>query len=470
MIAVMAVAVAAFACSERDPETGRYGAIVVDPTITRAGELDFDAGDAIGLTVVKQSAGDAHVANAEMTYDGALFRGDGLLWYYEINDRATLRAYYPYDSAGEPSSFTVRTDQSGDGYTLSDFMTSVKTGVLPSADAVDMVFGHRLTKLNIVVADRSVSDVVGVSVSGVVLTADVDVAAQSAAAAADAQPGDIEAHTVTAGSAYCAVIVPQSAAPTFTVRLADGSVRSTTMRSAEFAAGRQYTATLTVTDEDVDIAISGRIEGWGENTDLVPDTGVAGDKTSGAANTVSWGGADYPVAELADGRTWMVANLRYVPAGGTVSSEPGDGTGVWYPCDTELQAVSEESFVAAHGYVYDAAAAAGGSLAAGDSAVRGICPDGWHLPARSEFEALAGAYADAAALTASPFGFTGSGYINAVGKYAATLSGASVDSFWSSTYSEADGVYCFKIQGGTMYGGGWQNVGCGAAVRCVMDE
>ncbi|MDE5637785.1 MAG: fimbrillin family protein, partial [Alistipes sp.] len=241
MIAVAAVAVAAFACSEDSSgnDTGRF--IAVSPTITRAAELDFEAGDRIGLTVVKNGAEAPYAANAEMTYDGRLFIGRELLWYYEINDEATLRAYYPYAAEAEPSTFAVRSDQRGDGYTLSDFMTSVRTGVRPSSDAVDMVFAHRLSKLNIAVANDSVAEVVEIVVSGAVLSADVDIASQSVVAG-DGAVGDITAHEVSAGAAYCAVIVPQTAALTVTALLSDGSQRRCTMRPAEFAGGRQYTA------------------------------------------------------------------------------------------------------------------------------------------------------------------------------------------------------------------------------------
>ena len=212
LFAATAVAVAAFACSEGPSANIAGRRITVSPTITRAAELDFETGDRIGLTVVKNGAEAPYAANAEMTYDGRLFVGRELIWYYEINDEASVRAYYPYAADAEPSTFAVRSDQRGDGYTLSDFMTSVRTGVKPSTAAVDMVFAHRLSKLNIAVANDSVAEVVEIVVSGAVLSADVDIASQSVVAGDDAVVGDITAHEVSAGAAYCAVIVPQTAA------------------------------------------------------------------------------------------------------------------------------------------------------------------------------------------------------------------------------------------------------------------
>lgn len=472
MIAVAAVSVAAFACSEDSSANFAGRRITVAPTITRASELDFETGDRIGLTVVKNGAAAPYAANAEMTYDGRLFVGQELVWYYEINDEATVRAYYPYAADAEPSTFVVKSDQRGAGYTQSDFMTSVKAGVRPSAEAVDMVFVHRLSKLNVTVANGSVAEVVGIVVAGVVLSADVDVAMQSATASAGAAVGEITAHEVSAGKKYCAVVVPQTAALTVTAHLSDGSQRRCVMREAEFVGGRQYTASLAVSDVDMDISLSGSIEGWGENTDLVPDDGTSsGDEPADPA-VVAWGGADYPIAGLADGRVWMTANMAYLPDGAAASSDPSDGSGVWYPCDETAAAKTDPEFVALHGYLYDAAAAMGGTIAANAAGVRGICPEGWHLPTREEFDALAAAYPDGEALAAA-FGFVGSGYINGAHAYK-TNAGVLSDMFlWSSTGSSAEGVYCFRLQcpasGAITCGGAVQSAQCGAAVRCVKD-
>lgn len=473
LFAATAVAVAAFACSEGPSANIAGRRITVSPTITRAAELDFETGDRIGLTVVKTGVAAPYVANAEMTYDGRLFVGRELIWYYEINDEASVRAYYPYAADAEPSTFVVQSDQRGDGYTRSDFMTSVRTGVKPSTAAVDMVFAHKLSKLNVAVANDSAAEVVEITVSGSVLSADVDVAAQSVAVSEGAASGDITAHEVSAGAEYCAVVVPQSAALTVTARLSDGSQRRCTMQQAEFVSGRQYTASLAVSDVDMDVVLSGSIEGWGDNTDLVPDGGSSSGDGNGTPDVVSWGGADYPVAELADGRVWMTANMAYLPDGAAASSVPSDGSGLWYPCDENGAAATDESFVAIHGYLYDAATAMGGAIAARSDGIRGICPDGWHLPTREEFDALVAAYSDSDAL-ASDLGFVGSGYINAAGNYKTGTSGELADMFlWSSTGGAAGDAYCFKLQrsaaGAMTCGVAAQSAGCGAAVRCIED-
>src|SRR5699024_634840 len=62
-------------------------------------------------------------------------------------------AYYPYReefTAGSSFTFTVQSDQSaGRNYTNSDLMSAVRQNVAPTADAVELTFSHRLTRLDI---------------------------------------------------------------------------------------------------------------------------------------------------------------------------------------------------------------------------------------------------------------------------------------------------------------------------------
>lgn len=66
---------------------------------------------------------------------------------------ADFYAYYPYReefTAGSSFTFTVQSDQSaGRNYTNSDLMSAVRQNVAPTADAVELTFSHRLTRLDI---------------------------------------------------------------------------------------------------------------------------------------------------------------------------------------------------------------------------------------------------------------------------------------------------------------------------------
>lgn len=494
-LTVAAVAIAAAAACSKRSVTDEIHAIVIDPTVTRASELSFDNGDRIGLTVIKSGDQTPYLSNALLTCNGSMFVGSGVEWYADRTKNAAFRAYYPYDANGEPTAFTVQTDQRGNGYTLSDFMSSSKMDVAPTAGAVAMIFRHQLAKINIYIKNNTQAFITETGIASCALTANVSVAAGSATACETSQKAAVVAHETTPQEKYNAIIAPQTAALTFYVKLDDGSLmRSVAMNSAEYAGGKQFTARLTINDDRLDVTLSGEIEGWGDNTDLTPDNSTAGgdtpgpgdDQNSGDDNTggvggkddpgssgddntggsVSWGGVDYPTVTLADGSTWMACNLRYVPAGKSVSADPSDGRGVWYPCNESKQPSADESFIAEHGYLYSAEAAHGGSVRDGEAAVRGICPEGWHLPTEAEFKALKAAYPKTDDLQASVFGVVFGGCINATGNYFVNDNQKEMH-LWGSTVR--DGETCCLLIDTKEYSIKYRT-SFGASVRCVKDN
>ena len=116
--------------------------------------------------------------------------------------------------------------------------------------------------------------------------------------------------------------------------------------------------------------------------------------------TLSYGGVEYNIVKMKDGRTWMADNLRYIPEGMTVSaSDFSANTGIWYPVvtkgDKDVEASTGESVIAAQGYFYSPAVAFANSsltwaLNVDQTANQGICPDGWHIPTNAEIIALVG--------------------------------------------------------------------------------
>ncbi len=115
------------------------------------------------------------------------------------------------------------------------------------------------------------------------------------------------------------------------------------------------------------------------------------------APSLNYGGVDYRVVYMPDGKYWMVDNLRYVPDGMTVSSDPSDGSGLWYPYSvdgTVATALTDDESVAKYGYLYGCATAFGVEVTEENyknlEGVQGICPEGWHIPTRSEWFALCG--------------------------------------------------------------------------------
>ena len=193
-LAVAAMAVTTFAaCSKNYHLSDGEHAIVIDPTVSRASELSFDSGDRIGVTIVKSGESTPYITNTPFTSNGSVFSAGGTVWYAG-SQSATIRAYYPYSSAGEPATFTVQTDQRGSGYTQSDFMTALKSGVYPSSASVPMIFSHRMVKMNIEVTNESSASISEVGILSCGITASVDLAAERVQSYASTAKADIKAH------------------------------------------------------------------------------------------------------------------------------------------------------------------------------------------------------------------------------------------------------------------------------------
>lgn len=140
------LAAAFLASCQQEEENGVVSSVdrvTITPIITRATEVNFENQDQIGLSITKED-GTEYAKNELMTFNDGAFTGS-LKWYPEGADKSSFVAYYPYTSAGVPTSFTVHADQS-DKYGISDFMAASKSEVLPSANSISMVFKHMLTK------------------------------------------------------------------------------------------------------------------------------------------------------------------------------------------------------------------------------------------------------------------------------------------------------------------------------------
>ncbi len=83
--------------------------VKISPVITKVTDTNFETGDRIGLTITTENS--TYAENKPLTYDGTLFKGE-LKWYSEALESSTLTAYYPYNEAAVPSTFSVLSDQS----------------------------------------------------------------------------------------------------------------------------------------------------------------------------------------------------------------------------------------------------------------------------------------------------------------------------------------------------------------------
>ena len=435
----LAVPIAA-GCAESEKGTL---CVKIAPAIrTRVTGLHFDTGDRIGLTISKGSA--LYAENVPMTYDGTAFTASGLSWYNDLNEKSVLTAYYPYAEGGRPDEFTVSSDQT-QGNGPSDLLAAVKTDVTPVSAPVGMIFYHVMSQLTIVVSNSSSAVVTGVSVGGLVPTAEIDYSMPKAAAKSGVAAAEVKACEVKPGATYRAILVPQQAALTVTVTTDDGRSHTKTLSSAQLESGRRYDMSVLVTNEEIQISLSGDIGDWEDGGSL---DGSGGGDDGDDSQTLSYGGVTYRTTTVGE-TVWMAENLRYVPDEALLTK------GIWYPDGNE-----DAEYVREHGMLYSFTVALGGAQVVSGAPVRGICPEGWHVPYIDELQTLA----------AGPdCGFTLAGMWNSVSKN--YVSSAKSGYLMSATTDDGGSSYSallFYASGGNPSPSSLP-AGNGVSLRCVKD-
>ena len=435
----LAVLIAA-GCAESEKGTL---CVKIAPAIrTRVTGLHFDTGDRIGLTISKGSA--PYAENVPMTYDGTAFTASGLSWYNDLNEKSVLTAYYPYAEGGRPDEFTVSSDQT-QGNGPSDLLAAVKTDVTPVSAPVGMIFYHVMSQLTIVVSNSSSAVVTGVSVGGLVPTAEIDYSMPKAAAKSGVAAAEVKACEVKPGATYRAILAPQQAALTVTVTTDDGRSHTKTLSSAQLESGRRYDMSVLVTNEEIQISLSGDIGDWEDGGSL---DGSGGGDDGDDSQTLSYGGVTYRTTTVGE-MVWMAENLRYVPDEALLTK------GIWYPDGNE-----DAEYVREHGMLYSFNVALGGAQVVSGAPVRGICPEGWHVPYIDELQTLA----------AGPdCGFTLAGMWNSVSKN--YVSSAKSGYLMSATTDDGGSSYSallFYASGGNPSPSSLP-AGNGVSLRCVKD-
>ncbi len=405
-LAVLAIA----ACKKPDNivQTGP-SKVQIEPVITRATEVNFESGDKIGVTMTKVNGTGNHAANTPLTFDGSVFTGD-LLWYADAYSEADVYAYYPYDEDGTPAKFSVETDQTA-GIGNSDLMAASKKGVFPSKNAIAMVFKHQMTKIVIKIDNQTGEEISAVLLKNSIPAATVDIAAMTAVPDASAAAADIKAWPKTAGSEYNAIIVPQTVALNLIVEL-QSTKMSQPLASMELKQGGQYTVDVRILSDGMKVTASGEIENWTDEGNI--DIEGEGDVEDKPVEFVegegffTYDGITYKTVALADGNTWMAENLRFVPSGKTVSSDPLEDAGIWYPA-ANAEKTADPALAETLGLLYDAATAFGVDAITEENAAslegtQGICPPGWHVPTAAELIGLVGHCSNSALVnTAAPY-------------------------------------------------------------------
>ena len=395
---IAAASLALFAGCQKAIETETAPALVkLSPVITKATDVDFENGDKVGLSIVKNATegNTTYAENQPLTYSDNVFSGT-LEWYAEALTPSTLTAYYPYSSEGTPTTFSVSTDQTA-GLSSSDFIAGVKTGVSPSVNSIVLPFKHLLTKITLNIDNQSGANISDVELDGSKTTAAIDLENMTATAAEESASAAIKAHEVTANTLFNAIVVPQTVAFALTVTTSTGVELKQTLASTALKQGGNYTINVKVLPSDIKVTISGSIENWN-------DEGVIGQETPSYTDFAEYDGyfiyknEKYTTVTLSDGTTWMSQPMRYVPDGYTVSTDPtATDAHIWAPytiVSSTATPSTESSLVESNGYLYDFSAIFGTDITVDNAASfegkQGICPTGWHVPTRAEFINLCG--------------------------------------------------------------------------------
>ena len=169
---------------------------------------------------------------------------------------------------------------------------------------------------------------------------------------------------------------------------------------------------------------------------------------------------EYTVAKLFDGNIWMTKNLNlagdtalYSDTSNVPDGYPSSGNNPYYTLpSSSTSGFSDDSTAYVYNsnsttcgnnspcysyYSYPAVTAGTNPNTDGVNATSDICPAGWRLPTKSEYETLLGTYDTPAKLTASPFlGVYGGRYTDSIFK-----DGGTYGCYWSSTASGSTTVY-----------------------------
>ena len=390
-IALAALALAA--CQQTVEPQVVPGKVQVEPVITKATEVNFETGDQIGLTITKVNAAEKHADNALLAFDGSVFTGE-LMWYNDANSESDVYAYYPYDAEGTPSTYEAVADQTA-GTSSADFMAAAKSGVLPSPNAITMVFKHLMTKIVVNIENQSGASVDAVELTGTPASAAVNVAELTVTPAEETVA--VKAYEATAGKVWQAIIVPGTVKMELVVSLSNGKKMVQPLTQMELKSGAQYIVDARIVADDMAVTASGEIENWTDGGEIEFDgEGSTEDlpvEFTEYEGYFVYDGVEYKTVTLADGNTWMAENLRFIPRGRTVSSDPTEDAGIWYPA-SNADKVADPALAETLGLLYDAATAFGAEITVDNAATfegtQGICPTGWHIPTVAEMTGLVG--------------------------------------------------------------------------------
>lgn len=280
IIAIAAIALTFTACSnDNDFTTNNEGkdtpislsvGVGELSVVTRAENTSLLTSGELGLYITrngeKNVLGKYLCNNAQFTYNNGWSCGTT---YYWAADNATIDyvAYHPYQSTvtGNYISWDV-TDQSSGNL---DLLYENATGVANNDNhSIAITLGHVCSKLVVNVSKLGSEIASGTTISSIkigglkakgnfYLFADSNNGHEAGSWDPDVNPADINMKSITANTVipatYEAILIPQTAPFTLTIRLSDNSEYQLAVPSHAFAAGTCYTLTIQVGQDKVNL-------------------------------------------------------------------------------------------------------------------------------------------------------------------------------------------------------------------------
>ena len=179
-------------------------------------------------------------------------------------------------------------------------------------------------------------------------------------------------------------------------------------------------------------------------------------------------GSDYTVAKI-NGACWMTQNLR-LSGGRTLTSADSNVASSWeFPNnsltrgDSYTEARSAINSNTSYGGYYNYCAASAGTVCndtTRQDATQSICPAGWTLPTRTQFDAIAGNSSYSSAFSPVYSGYYDDGSLDTTGPYGR---------WWSAIADDSYSQYYLRYNDGSFYTGGYAKF-YGLSVRCVRSS
>ena len=253
---------------------------------------------------------------------GAMTAPDPAPYYPAGSQNIDIVAYYP---ATAGTSFTVATDQTADAdYMASDLMFASVTNQAKQAEAVNLVFSHKMAKLNVnITAGSGVSSITSVSILNVRPTVLFN---QATGAVGDAVGS---ATSIVMSNNGAAVIPAQTIDGGLLSIVTDKGTATYSVTNKAFAVGQSYTLNITVNLRAVGTTTT--LTGWTSEGTVTVNPVVTSKTTAGLAAvdlglSVKWANMNVGAESETDYGTYFAwgETLGYTVVGSTTTPAPGN--------------------------------------------------------------------------------------------------------------------------------------------------